>query len=78
MVLRLMTLSFLTVFLVPFFQVQAEDQWNVSVHTGPLLPARIKGVTEIQPSWGVSLGYGQKAGGFELGWLQSRDKGVDY
>lgn len=48
------------------------------IHTGPLLPNQIEGMTEIQPMWGARYGTSFRKGFLELSFANSRANGVIY
>lgn len=48
------------------------------LHTGPLLPNQITGMTEIVKSWGGGVGIPLKAGVLECGAINGRGDGVEY
>lgn len=49
-----------------------------SIHTGPLLPNQIEGMSEIQPVWGLRYGMPTGKGMLEFGLANSRAEGVLY
>ncbi len=48
------------------------------VHTGPLLPNQIEGMTEIQPTWGLRYSTSFRTGFLEASFANSRANGVIY
>lgn len=48
------------------------------IHTGPLLPNQIDGMSEIQPMWGLRYGTSFKKGMLEASLANSRAEGVIY
>ncbi len=48
------------------------------IHTGPLLPNQIQGMTEIMPVWGVRYGLPVRKGMLEMGVANARAYGVEY
>lgn len=48
------------------------------IHTGPLLPNQIPGMTEIMPLWGIRYGIPVRKGTLETGIASARAKGVEY
>lgn len=48
------------------------------LHTGPLLPNQIKGMTEIMPLWGAHYAFPVRKGHLEIGIANAHAKGVDY
>lgn len=51
---------------------------EISVHTGPLLPNQIEGMSEIQPMWGLRYGTPSGKGMLEFNIGNSRAEGVVY
>ncbi len=48
------------------------------VHTGPMLPNQIEGMSEIQPLWGLRYGIPSGKGFLEFNLMNSRAEGVVY
>jgi hypothetical protein len=55
---------------------QQGSEW--SIHTGPLLPNQIDGMSEIQPVWGLRYGAPSGSGVLEINLANSRAEGVTY
>lgn len=51
---------------------------ELGIHTGPLLPNQIQGMSEIQPVWGLRYGFPSGNGKLELNIANSRAEGVVY
>lgn len=51
---------------------------ELGIHTGPLLPNQIQGMSEIQPVWGLRYGVPSGKGMLELNVANSRAEGVVY
>jgi hypothetical protein len=48
------------------------------LHTGPLLPNQIQGMTEIMPTWGARYAFPLRKGHLELGLANSQSSGTSY
>jgi hypothetical protein len=50
--------------------------WEYGVHTGPLLPNQITGVTEIMPMWGARVSFPSRKAMIEVGLSNARAYGI--
>lgn len=85
MTTRWLQLLFLIVIVTHTFSVGAQEQEDKNkigsvfgLHTGPLLPNQVPGMTEIMPVWGVKYGAPVRKGLIEFGVANSRSVGVIY